>query len=140
MTGKMRPLSTAASPEGQRWSLHDASRPRRAVEHIAHSEATHVAIDRLLPSDTPSDAAWALSQEIPILVVDTLDAYWAFERVMDKLHSFARTPQAAKSDLVRKLGGHLQFLASLEYPNLASILRAELEFLNAVLQPIGDDS
>ena len=137
MSGEMPPLTTAASPEGWIWSLHDASRPRRAVEHIAHSEATHVVIDRLCPSDTPSDAAWALTREVPVLVVDTLDAYWAFERVMDKLHGFARTPQEAKADLVRKLGGHLQLLTSLESPKLAPVLKLEMEFLRAVLRPVG---
>jgi len=140
VTGEMPPLTTVASPEGWSWSLHDASRPRRAVEHIAHSETAPVGVDRLRPSDTPSEAAWTLAREVPILVVDTLDAYWAFERVLDKLHGFARTPQEAKSDLVRKLGGHLQLLTSLESPKLAPVLKLELEFLRAVLRPPRDEA
>ena len=68
--------------------------------------------------------------------VDTSDAYWAFERVLNKLHSFGKTDEEAKIDLLDKLGGHLSLLSSLESPRMAPILRLELEFLRTVLRPV----
>ena len=41
----MPALSSSASPEGWGWSRLDASRPRRALEHLAHSEVTPVLVD-----------------------------------------------------------------------------------------------
>lgn len=128
--------ASSASPGGWRWSTLDASRPRSALEHIAHSEAMPVTVDRLRPADASPDAKWTLVRDIPIIVTDTLDAYWVFERVLNKLHGFARTPEEGKSDLVDKLGAHLQLLSSLESPQMAPILRLELEFLRAVLRPV----
>lgn len=133
---EVRPATTSASPEGWEWSALDASRPRRAVDHIGHSEASPVFIDRLGPADVSPDSKWALTRHIPIILVDTEDTYWAFERVLNKLHSFSRTKKEAKADLVAKLGGHRQLLTSLESPTMAPVLRLELEFLHAVLKPI----
>ena len=134
--GERHLLTTASSPEGWDWGKLDASRPRRATEHVGQSEVSRVAIERLRPSDTPADSQWKLTREIPVIVVDTLDSYWAFERIINKLHSFANTNQAAKNELVAKLVGHLQLLSSLESPKMAPILKLELEFLRAVLRPI----
>ena len=134
--GAMAPFSSAASPEGWSWSLLDAGRPRRAIDHMAHSELTPVIVDPLGPADAPADSSWALTREIPVILVDSLDAYWAFERVLNKLNSFGKTPEEAKADLVSKLGGHLQLLSSLESPKMAPVLRLELEFLRAVMRPV----
>jgi hypothetical protein len=133
----MQPLTSAASPEG--WGLLnilDASRPRRAIEHVGHSEVSKVTVDVLRPRDKPPDFKWALTRYIPIIMIDTLDAYWVLERVINKLHGFSRTPEEAKMELMSKLGGHLQLLSSLESPRMAPILRLELEFLRVVLRPL----
>ena len=134
--GERHILTTASSPEGWDWGKLDASRPRRATEYVGQSEVSRIAIERLRPSDTPADSKWKLTREIPIIVVDTLDSYWAFERIINKLHSFGRTNEEAKSELVGKLAGHLQLLSSLESPKMAPVLKLELEFLRAVLRPI----
>ena len=131
---EVRPFATSASPEGWSWSKLDAGRPRRALEHIIQSEVSPVFIDCLRPADTTAESKWTLIRDIPVLVVDTLDSYWVFERVLNKLHSYGRTNEEAKSDLVTKLGGHLQLLSSLESPKMAPILRLELEFLRAVMR------
>ena len=136
--GKQSPtVTTSSSVEEWSWSRLDVSRPRWGVEHLSHSEVTQASIDRLRPVDTHVGSEWSLVQEIPILVVDTLDAIWAFERVLNKLHGFSRTPEEAKADLVATMGTHLEFLASLESPGMAPILRLELEFLRAVMRPSG---
>ena len=129
-------LTSSSSPDGWHWSRLDASCPRRALEHIAHSEISPVTVERLRSGDAPDGSAWRLVLNIPIIVVDTLDAYWAFERVLNKLHSFGKTKDEAKADLVAKLGAHLKLLDSLESPKMAPILKLELEFLRAVLQPV----
>ena len=130
------PRTTAASPEMWNWSMLDASRPRRATEHITHSEVTPVIVGCLRSFDAASDTHWTLTGDIPIILVDTLDACWAFERVLNKLHGFSRTAEEAKADLATKLGAHLQLLSSLESSRMAPILRLELEFLRAVMQPV----
>ena len=132
---EMRPLTSAASPSGWSWSKLDASRPRRAIEHITQTDVTPVTIDRLGPSDALPDSEWRMTREIPVLAVDTLDSFWVFERIINKLHGFSRTKEEAKADLLNKLGGHLQLLSSLESPKMAPILRLELEFLRVILRP-----
>ena len=136
--GGLLPLTTAATPAEWDWRVLDASRPRRALEHVSHSEVGPVTIDRLRSADVPASSSWALAREIPIVMMDSLDAYWAFERILSKLNGFGRTREDAKADLVNKLGGHLQLLSSLESPRMAPILRLELEFLRVALQPKGD--
>ena len=129
-------ITSTASPEEWAWNVLDASRPRRATEHIAHSEVAPVTIDRLRARDSPLGSNWTLLRGIPIIVIDTLDAYWAFETVLNKLHGTGRTQEEAKGDLVSRLGGHLHLLGSLESPVMARLLRLELEFLRAVLRPV----
>ncbi len=128
-------LATAALPEGWDWSTLDSSRPRRATEHIGQSEISYVAIDRLRPGDTPGGAVWKLAKDIPIIIMDTLDGFWVFERIFNKLHAFAGAKEEAKADLVARLGAHLKLLSSLESPQMAPVLRMELEYLKAVLPP-----
>ena len=129
-------LASAASPDGWSFSVLDASRPRRAFEHLTHSEVTSVAIGRLRGTDVSPESKWRMVRGIPIIVVDTLDSYWVFERVLNKLHGSSRTEAEAKGDLVNKLGSHLQLLSSLESSGMAPMLRLELEFLKAVLRPV----
>ncbi len=136
MTADPETSSTASSsPAEWAWRRHDVSRPRRATEHLTHSEVQPVAIDCLRPGDEPSDSEWTLARDIPIIVADSFDAHWAFEKVLNKLHGFSKTKEEAKADLLSKLGGHLRLLRSLESPTMAPILRLELEFLRVVLLP-----
>ena len=137
MSTKHQPhsLSSTASPAEWTWRALDASRPRRAVEHIGHSEASQVFIDHLEPADAPIGSKRVLARSIPILLIDTQDAYWAFESLLNKLHAYSRTKEESKADLVAKLEGHLQLLTSLESSTMAPVLRMELETLRGVLKP-----
>ena len=128
-------LTSAALPPGQGWLAHDTSRPRRAYDHMSQTEVGPVRVDRLRPSDTPSDSPWKLVREIPIVVSDTFDAFWVFERILNKLNGFGRSPEEAKAELVAKLGGHLKLLSRLESPAMAPMLQLELQFLRSVLTP-----
>ena len=138
--GNGRLLTSAASPPGRSWALLDASRPRRAFEHLTMSDVTPVTVDRLRLADVPPDSPWTLRLEVPVLVVDTFDACYVFERVMNKLSGFSRTATEAKWDLMGKLWGHRELLVRLESPQMAERLRLELEFLRAALRPIEDTS
>ena len=130
------PLATSsASPPPWAWSLLDGGRPRRALEHITHSEASLVALGQLSSADDPPQSSWTLAAGIPILVSDTQDAYWAFERVMNKLHGTGPTASDARRDLAAKLGSHLTLLSAVESPKMAPILKLELQFLRAVMRP-----
>ena len=131
----VQPFISAASPEGLGLNIIDASRPRRAIEHVGHSEVSRVMVDVLRPGDLPPGFKWVLTRYIPVIVIDTFDAYWVMERVINKLHGFSRTQEEAKMELMSKLGGHLHLLSSLESPRMAPILRLELEFLRVVLRP-----
>ena len=131
-------LTSAASPPDLQWLAHDSSRPRRAYDHISQTEVGPVLVDRLRPSDAPEGCPWTLAREIPIVVSDSFDTYWAFERVLNKLNGYGRTAGDAKAELVAKLGGHLKLLSRLESPSMAPMLRLELEFLRAVMRPNGD--
>ena len=130
-------LVSGSSPSGWVWSKLDASRPRRATEHLTHSEVSRVTISRLRPSDAPPGATCSVSRDIPVIAVDTGDGYWAFERVMNKLHGYAGSEQEAKADLLDKLAAHLNLLSRLESPRMAPILTLELRFLRSVLRPTG---
>ena len=133
---EMSPITTSASPEGWNISKLDASRPRRGLDHISHSEVPPVYVDSLQQRDVAPDSGWELNRHIPIILVDTLDSYWAFERVLNKLHAVGATKEEAKSDLVTKLAGHLNLLSSLESPGMAPILKLELEFLRTAIRPV----
>ena len=95
-----------------------------------------MAIDILRAKDALPGSGRRLARDIPIIVVDTGDAYWAFEKVLNKLHSFGNTAEDAKAELFAKLVGHLRLLSSLESPAMAPILRLELEYLRIALQPV----
>lgn len=133
---EMSPITTSASPEGWKIGKLDSSRPRRALDHITHSEISTIFVDSLQAHDAAPDSGWALHRHIPIIVVDTLDSYWAFERVLNKLHAVGETKEKAKSDLVAMLAAHLSLLSSLESPGMAPILRLELEFLRTAIRPV----
>jgi hypothetical protein len=128
-------LTSAALPDGPRWVVHHTSRPRRAYDHMSQTEVGPAVVDRLRPSDTPPDSPLKLVREVPIVVSDTFDAYWAFERILNKLNGFGRSPEEAKAQLVTKLAGHFKLLSRLESPTMAPMLQLELQFLRAVLAP-----
>ena len=95
-----------------------------------------MAVDRLANSDLPPRFEAQLMFEIPMIVVDTYDAVYVFERVINKLHGFSRNVKQAKWELSSKLLGHLKFLDRLESDKMAERLKLELEFLRAAFQPV----
>ena len=68
-----------AQPPDWNWRDVDSSQPNAAVFHISHSEITRVLVDTLRPEDCSPDANMVIKDEIPIVVLDSLDKYWAGE-------------------------------------------------------------
>ena len=128
--------TSPGAPDEWQYRLHHASRPRGAEDFSTQSELTPVAVDRLANSDLPPRFEAKLRFEIPMIVVDTYDAVYVFERVINKLHGFSRDVKAAKWELSSKLLGHLKFLTRLESDKMAERLKLELEFLRAAFQPV----
>ena len=129
-------LTSPGAPAEWEFRLHHASRPRTAEDFSAQSELTPVAVDRLANSDLPPRFEAMLRFEIPMIVVDTYDAVYVFERVINKLHGFSRNVKQAKWELSSKLLGHLKFLTRLESDKMAERLKLELDFLRAAFQPV----
>ena len=65
---EMSPFVSSSSPEEWSWSMLDASRPRRGIEHLTVSDVMPVTIDQLRAKDVPVDSQWKLTSNIPIIV------------------------------------------------------------------------
>ena len=116
---KIEPGSDYATPEDWNWKNISSTQPNAAVFHISHSESTRVLIDILRPSDSPPDANFVLNKEIPIVILDSLDKYWAAESRTHMPLSGVRVPvegdtvKEAKQALInsRKNAGGIHFIS-----------------------------
>ena len=68
-----------AVPKDLDWRLVSTSQPNRATFHVSHTDVTRVKISMLRPADMPPEAPFFLIREIPIIVIDSLDKFWAGE-------------------------------------------------------------
>ena len=73
------PGADAALPEDWDWRLVGTSMPNTATFQINHTDVTQVKVDVLRPADVPPEAPFALIKDLPIIVIDTLDGFWAGE-------------------------------------------------------------
>ena len=132
-----------ASPPDWNWRDVDSSQPNAAVFHISHSEVTRVLVDSLRPEDCSPDANFVIKDEIPIVVLDSLDKYWAGEaknrlplngiRVPVEADSVAEAKRALADDL----GAQFRLLLMLRSSahQLAQQLEDNLRMLNELLEP-----
>ena len=135
-----------ATPADWDWRTISASQPNAAVFHINHSDVTQVKVDALAPEDSPPDAPFVVAKDIPILIIDTLDQYWAGESRTRLPLQGLRVPVAgdteaeAKQKLAGDLAAQLRLLLLLSTSrqgNIAPELRANLLYLNSVLEARG---
>jgi hypothetical protein len=94
------------TPADWDWRIIGASQPNAAVFHINHSDVTQVKVDVLRPEDSPPDSPFVITQDIPILIIDSLDQLRL-----------------------------LLLLSSSRQGNIAPELRANLLYLSTVLEP-----
>ena len=132
---KIEPGSDYATPEDWNWKNISSTQPNAAVFHISHSESTRVLIDILGPSDSPPDANFVLNKEIPIVILDSLDKYWAAESRTHMPLSGVRVPvegdtvAEAKQALAADLGAQLRLLLLLSSSHKGTIAPALIENL-----------
>ena len=68
-----------ATPAGWEWRTVGTSQPNAATFHVSHSDVGRILVDVLTPEDSPEEAPFVVSQDIPIVIMDSLDKYWAGE-------------------------------------------------------------
>ena len=132
-----------ASPGAWDWTRVGTSKPNQATFHMSHSDVSRVIVDVLRTSDSPPDAPFVVFKDIPIIVIDSLDKYWAGEsRTQLPLHG-VRVPvegdtlAEAKQALAKDLSAQLRLLLLLasSHKQLAPGLRENLGYLRTVLAP-----
>ena len=138
---EIQPGVDVSTPEDWEWRRISTSQPNSATFHISHSDVTRVMVDRLGPSDSPDGAQFALKAEIPIIVIDSLDKYWAGESTTKLPLQGLRVPvegdtlEEAKKNLAGDLAAQMRLLLLLSTSHegdIAPQLRANLQYLLTV--------
>ena len=141
---KIEPGMDRATPEDWTWKKISTSQPNAAVFHISHSESTRVLVDVLRPSDSAPEANFVLNKEIPIVILDSLDKYWAAESRTQMPLSGVRVPvegdtvAEAKRALAADLAAQLRLLLLLSSSHkgrIAPALLRNLEYLSSCMEP-----
>ena len=141
---EIQPGSDHATPDGWNWKYISSSQPNAAVFHISHSESTRVLIDYLRPADSAADANFILNKEIPIVILDSLDKYWAAEsrtkmplegiRVPVEGDTVAEAKRALAADLAAQLR-LLLLLSSSHKGRIAPALLENMKYLSSCMEP-----
>ena len=138
----IQPGTDASTPADWEWRLVSTSQPNAATFHISHSEVTKVMVDKLRPSDSPSGSSFMISTEIPIIVIDSLDSYWAGECKTKLPLRGLRVPlegdtvEEAKKNLAVDLAAQLRLLLLLSNSHQGDIapqLKANLQYYLTVM-------
>jgi hypothetical protein len=144
---RIEPGVDRATPEGWEWRRIGTSQPNAATFHVNHTDTSRVMVDVLRAEDAPPEAPFILNRDIPILVIDSLDQYWAGEtpgalplqglRVPVAADTVAEAKQKLAGDLAAQLRLLLLLSASRE-GRLAPPVKANLELLRSVMAPRPD--
>ena len=136
-----------ATPPDWNWRDVDSTQPNAAFFHISHSEITRVLVDTLRPEDCAPDANIVIKDEIPIVVLDSLDKYWAGEakhslpltgvRVPVEADSIAEAKRALADDLAAQFRLLMMLRGSLQR-QLAPPLLQNLQMLSELMEPRRD--
>jgi len=134
-----------ATPESWEWRRTSTSQPNSATFQITHSEVTQVMVDVLKASDSPPEAPFVITTEIPILIIDSLDSYWAGESKTRLPLQGLRVPvegetiEEAKRNLAADLAAQLRLLlllSSSHQGQIAPQLKSNLAYLRTVMEPV----
>ena len=133
-----------STPDDWEWSLTGTSQPNAATFHINHSDVTQVHPDCLRPSDSAPDAPFRIIKDIPIIIIDSMDQYWAGESKTFLPLNGLRVPIAgdtieeAKQKLAADLAAQarlLLLLSTSRQGQIAPELQENLAMLIQVLEP-----
>ena len=141
---RIEPGADYSTPADWGWRYISSSQPNAAVFHISHSESTRVLIDYLRPSDSAADANFVLNKEIPVVILDSLDKYWAAEsrtqmplagiRVPVEGDTVAEAKRALAADLAAQLR-LLLLLSSSHKGRIAPALLENMKYLSSCMEP-----
>lgn len=143
---EIQPGVDVSTPEDWEWRRISTSQPNSATFHISHSDVTRVMVDRLGPSDSPDGSQFSLKAEIPIIVIDSLDKYWAGESTTKLPLQGLRVPvegdtlEEAKKNLAGDLAAQMRLLLLLSTSHegdIAPQLQANLQYLLTVFTTPG---
>jgi hypothetical protein len=142
---EIQPGKDQATPPDWSWRLVGTSAPNAATFHLSHSDVGPVMIDVLRPSDSPPDAPFAVVKDIPIIILDSLDKYWAGESKQSLPLNGIRVPvehdtiEGAKQALAADLAAQMRLLlllsSSTRERKLAPQLSKNLALLSEFLEP-----
>jgi len=141
---EIQPGADDATPKNWDWRRTSTSQPNAATFHVSHSDVGRVLVDSLQPSDSPPDSPFVISSEIPIIIMDSLDQYWAGESRTKLPLEGIRVPVAdetikgSKQALAKDLAAQLRLLLLLftsREGKIAPQLQSNLEYLQSVLSP-----
>ena len=138
---EIQPNVDYATPEDWSWSATSTTLPNRATFHMTHSDVGRVIVDVMRPSDSPPDGQFVLAKEVPVIILDSLDKYWAAEsRIQLPLHGVrvpveGNTIAEAKTALAADLAAQLRLLLLLaaSHRELAPQLQENLAFLRSIM-------
>ena len=140
---EIEPGTDAATPADWDWRLVSTSQPNAATFHVSHSEVTKVFVDKLQRSDSAPDASFVISTDIPIIIIDSLDSYWAGECKTKLPLQGLRVPvegdtvEEAKKNLAKDLAAQLRLLLLLSTSHQGAIapqLKANLQYYLTVMK------
>jgi hypothetical protein len=137
------PNANTTQVDGWAWQLTSTSQPNAATFHINHSDVTRAFADMLTADDSPREAPFVVSKDIPVVIIDSLDQYWAGEsRAALPLNGLrvpvsADTVAEAKRKLAADLAAQARLLLLLSRGGtpLAPELQANFLMLTEVLSP-----
>ena len=133
-----------ATPEDWTWRNVGTSQPNAATFHVSHSDVGRVTVDVLRPSDSPPGGQFVVAKDIPIIIMDSLDKYWAGEsRTRLPLHGVrvpveGDTVEGSKRALAADLAAQLRLLMLLSSSRdggIAPQLKENFNYLASVLVP-----
>ena len=141
---EIQPGVDYATPEDWTWRTIGTSLPNRATFHLTHSDVSRVIVDVLRPSDSPTDGQFVLAQEVPVIVLDSLDKYWAAEsrtklplngiRVPVEGDTIGEAKKALAADLAAQLR-LLLLLSSSHKGRIAPALLENMRYLSSCMDP-----
>ena len=140
---RVTPNYNTAVPDDWTWQRNSTSQPNAATFHINHSDVTRAFADVLTAADSPPEAPFVVSKDIPVVIIDSLDQYWCGEsRHALPLHGLrvpiaADTVAEAKRKLAADLAAQVRLLLLLSRggTTLAPELQANFLMLTEVLTP-----
>ena len=132
----------SANPDVLDWRVVSTTQPNKATFHINHSDVTNVRVGVLRASDFPLDTPFVLAEDLPIVIIDSLDKYWAGESRTALPLGGLRVPvegdteDEAKANLARDLAAQFRLLLLLHSSrsgDMAPELLKNIEYLSSVM-------